>query len=128
MVVEIRGGSVQVVAGRSGRLDGRHRVKHVHRVRSLPGVVEHVGVYPVVVGVRQRIDVVVKTPPRQLHTSPAHQRHNHRHRIDKYLDTQPISGGEATDHCQKNAPQDGGLPELIVARYCVTKHSEAASL
>jgi len=30
---------------------------------------------------------------------------HHRHRVDKYLDTllanQPISGGEATDHCQK---------------------------
>ena len=43
----------------------------------------------------------------------------HRHGIDKYLDTlladQPISDGEATDHCQKGAPQDGGLPELIVA-------------
>jgi len=30
---------------------------------------------------------------------------NHTHRIDKYLDTllanQPISDGEATDHCQK---------------------------
>ena len=40
-----------------------------------------------------------------------------RRRIDKYLDTllanQPISDGEATDHCQKGAPQDGGLPELI---------------
>ena len=56
----------------------------------------------------------------------------HRHRIDKYLDTllanQPISNGEATDHCQKIAPQDGGLPELIVARSYVTNHSEAASL
>ena len=45
---------------------------------------------------------------------------DHRHRIDKYLDTllanQPISDGEATDHCQKVAPQDGGLPELIVPR------------
>jgi len=43
----------------------------------------------------------------------------HRHRIDKYLDTllanQPISDGEATDRCQKVAPQDGGLPELIVS-------------
>ena len=49
---------------------------------------------------------------------------SHRHRIDKYLDTllanQPISDGEATDHCQKGAPQDGGLPELIVARFCLT--------
>ena len=56
----------------------------------------------------------------------------HRHRIDKYLDTllanQLISDGEATDHCQKGAPQDGGLPELIVARSCLTNHSEAASL
>ena len=38
-------------------------------------------------------------------------------RIDKYLDTllanQPISDGEATDRCQKGAPQDGGLPELL---------------
>ena len=44
----------------------------------------------------------------------------HRHRIDKYLDTLlanlPISDGEATDHCQKGAPQDGGLHELIVAK------------
>ena len=59
-------------------------------------------------------------------------RRNHRHRIDKYLDTllanQPISDGEATDHCQKRAPQDGGLHELIVARSCLTNHSEAASL
>jgi len=43
----------------------------------------------------------------------------HRHKIDKYLDTllanQPISDREATDHCQKVAPQDGGLSELIVA-------------
>ena len=34
--------------------------------------------------------------------------------------------GEATDHCQKGAPQDGGLPELIVARSCLTNHSEPA--
>ena len=57
---------------------------------------------------------------------------DHRHRIDKYLDTllanQPISDGEATDRCQRRAPQDGGLPELIVARSCLTNHSEAASL
>jgi len=56
----------------------------------------------------------------------------HRHRIDKYLDTllanQPISDGEATDHCQKVTSQDGRQPELIVARSCLTKHSEAASL
>ena len=56
---------------------------------------------------------------------------DHRHRIDKYLDTllanQPISDGEATDRCQKAAPQDGGLPELIVARSCLTNHSEAAA-
>jgi len=55
---------------------------------------------------------------------------NHRHRVDKYLDTllanQPISDGEATDHCQKGAPQDGGLPELIVAWSCLTNHSEAS--
>jgi len=48
----------------------------------------------------------------------------HRHRRDEYLDTllanQPISDGEATDHCQKGAPQDGGLPELIVARSCLS--------
>ena len=54
----------------------------------------------------------------------------HRHRIDKHLDTllanQPISDGEATDHCQKGAPQDGGLTELIVARFCLTNHSEAS--
>jgi len=40
----------------------------------------------------------------------------HRHKTDKYLDTllasQPISDGEATDHCQKVAPQDGGLPPV----------------
>jgi len=52
--------------------------------------------------------------------------------IDTYLDTllanQPISDCEATDRCQKGAPQDGGLPELIVARSCLTNHSEAASL
>ena len=56
----------------------------------------------------------------------------HRHRINKYLDTllanQPISDGEASDHCQKGVPQDGRLPELIVARSCLTNHSEAASL
>jgi len=55
----------------------------------------------------------------------------HRHRIDKYLDTllanQPISDGEAIDHCQKGAPQDGRLPDLTVARSCLTNHSEAAS-
>jgi len=58
--------------------------------------------------------------------------YDHRHRIDKYLDTllanQPISDGEATDHCQKGAPQDGRLPELIAARSCLTNHSEVASL
>jgi len=57
---------------------------------------------------------------------------NHRHRIDKYLDTllanQPISDGEATDHCQKGAPQDGGLPVLIVVQSCLTNHSDAALL
>ena len=56
----------------------------------------------------------------------------HRHRTDRYLDAllanQPISDNEATDHCQKVTPQDGGLPELIVARSCLTNHSEAASL
>ena len=56
----------------------------------------------------------------------------HRHRIDKYLDTllanQPISDGEDTDHCQKGAPQDGGPPALVVARSCLTNHSDAASL
>ena len=54
----------------------------------------------------------------------------HRHGIDKYLDTslanQPISDGKATDHCQKVASQDGGLPELIVTRSCLTNHSEAS--
>jgi len=58
--------------------------------------------------------------------------HNHRHRIDKYLDTllanQPILDDEATDHCQKGAPQDAGLPELIVAESCLTSYSEAALL
>jgi len=57
---------------------------------------------------------------------------DHRYRIDKYLDSllanQPISDGEATDRCQKVAPQDGELSELIVARSCLTNHSEAASL
>ena len=56
----------------------------------------------------------------------------HRHRIDKYLDTlpanQPISDNKATDRCQRRAPQDGGLPELIVARSRLTNRSEAASL
>ena len=64
--------------------------------------------------------------------SVAENHSKHRHRINKYLDTllanQPISDGEATDRCQKVAPQDGGLPELIVARSCLTNHSEAASL
>jgi len=58
--------------------------------------------------------------------------YEHTHRTDKYLDTllpnQPISDGEATDHCQKITSQDGGLPELIVARSCLTNHSKAASL
>ena len=58
--------------------------------------------------------------------------HRHRHRIDKYLDTllanQPISDGEATNHCQKITSQDGGLPELIVVRSCLTNHSEVALL
>jgi len=44
------------------------------------------------------------------------------------LANQPISDGEATDRCQKGAPQDGGLPELIVARSCLTNHSRAALL
>ena len=56
----------------------------------------------------------------------------HRHRIDKYLDTlpanQPISDNKATDRCQRRALQDGGLPELTVARSCLTNRSEAASL
>ena len=74
-----------------------------------------------------------RRPRRRRHhhdlTAPAPARHgtHHRHRIDKYLDTllanQPISDGEATDHCQKDAPQDGGLPELIVARSCLTNHN-----
>jgi len=59
-------------------------------------------------------------------------RTDHRHRVDKYLDTllanQPISDSEATDHRQRRALQDGGLPELTVARSCLTNHSEAASL
>ena len=42
------------------------------------------------------------------------------------LDNQPISDGEATDHCQKVTSQDGGLSELIVARFCLTNHSEAS--
>jgi len=54
----------------------------------------------------------------------------HRHIIDKYLDTllinQPISDDEAADHWQKVTSQDGGLPELIVARSCLTNHSEAS--
>ena len=41
---------------------------------------------------------------------------NNRHGIDKYLDTllanQPISDVEATDHCQKGAPQDGDAASL----------------
>jgi len=36
--------------------------------------------------------------------------------------------GEATNHYHKGVPQDGGLPELIVAQFCLTNHSEAASL
>ena len=49
--------------------------------------------------------------------------------MSRYLTSQPnISDGEATDLCQKGAPQDGGLPELIVAQSCLTNHSEAASL
>ena len=64
--------------------------------------------------------------------SPACQCHNHGHRIDKYLDTllanQTISDSEATDHCQKVTSQDGGLPELIVARSCLTNHSKASRL
>ena len=59
-------------------------------------------------------------------------RADHRHRIYQYLDTllanQPVSDGEASDRCQKVAPQDGRLSELIVARSCLTNHSEAASL
>ena len=73
---------------------------------------------------------VVLTNGRQVSSVPGY--YSHRHRIDKYLDTllanQPISDGEATDRCQKVAPQDGGLPELIVVRSCLTNHSEAASL
>jgi len=71
-------------------------------------------------------------PPSRRRETGAEIRQTHRHRIDKYLDTllanQPISDGEATDRCQRRAPQDGGLPELIVARSCLTDHSEAASL
>jgi len=54
----------------------------------------------------------------------------HRQRTERYLDSlltnQPISDNEATDHCQKVTPQDGGLPELIVARSCLTNHSEGS--
>ena len=50
------------------------------------------------------------------------------HPMYTLLANQPISDGEATDHCQKVTSQDGGLPELIVARSCLTSHSEAASL
>jgi len=63
-----------------------------------------------------------------------HERtHIHRHRIDKYLDAllanQPISDGEATMQSLKMGTlQDGGLPELVVARSYLTNHSEAASL
>ena len=59
-------------------------------------------------------------------------RRYHRRRIDKWLDTllanQPISDSEASDHCQKSAPQDGGLLELILVQSCLTSHSEAALL
>ena len=63
---------------------------------------------------------------------------DYRHRIDKniYIPYKPTNpsrsrkqhGSEASDHCQKGAPQDGGLPELIVAWSCLTNYSEAASL
>ena len=73
---------------------------------------------------------VVLTNDRQVSSVPGY--YSHRHRIDKYLDTlpanQPISDNKATDRCQRKAPQDGGLPELIVAQSCLTNRSEAASL
>jgi len=56
----------------------------------------------------------------------------HRHRIDKYLDTPrriTITADRVdTDHFQKSKSQDGGLPELLLAYSCLTNHSEAASL
>jgi len=56
----------------------------------------------------------------------------HRHRIDKYLDTPRritiTADRVATDHFQKSKSQDGGLPELLLAYSCLTNHSEAASL
>ena len=55
---------------------------------------------------------------------------NHRRRTDKYLDTRhPITTAAdcvATDRFQKSQPQDGGLPELLLAYYCTTNHSKAA--
>ena len=56
---------------------------------------------------------------------------DHRHSIDKYLDTRsPIATAAdrvATDHSQKSQSQ-GGLPELLLAYSCLTNHSKAASL
>ena len=61
--------SVEVMAAYDCRLDGRHGLQHVVCVAVFPRVIVHVRVDPVMVGVRQRIDVVVETPPRQ---PPAH--------------------------------------------------------
>jgi len=87
-----------------------------------------------VVGRRERAVPCITAAVHVHRVAGRRRRHcTHRQRIVKYLDTllanEPISDGEAaTDHCQKRAPQDGGLPELIVARSCLTNHSEAASL
>ena len=43
-------------------------MEHVLDVRLLPGIIEHVSVDPVMVGVRQRIDVIVETSLCQMPT------------------------------------------------------------
>jgi len=56
----------------------------------------------------------------------------HRHRIDKYLDARrPVAAAAdcvTAGHFQKSQSQDGGLPELLLACFCLTSHSEAALL
>jgi len=39
---------------------------------------------------------------------------------------QLIADGKATDHYQKGAPQDGRLPELIVARSCYNQSQRSS--
>ena len=62
----------------------------------------------------------------------AHRSVQHRHRIDKYLDTRcpiaTVADRVTSDHFQHLQSQNGRLPEILLAYYGPTNHSKAASL